>query len=68
MGVFLAVLSCAFAIELWKSLAARGALSSELVVHGFMLATLWGLWSILPDCLRIVIRRLLKRRSDDNPD
>ena len=68
IGTCLAAVSCAFAIELWKSLAARGALSGELVAHGLMLAVLWSLWSILPDCLRIAIRRLLKRRSDDNPD
>ena len=68
IGVCLAAFSSAFAIEVWKSLVASGALSGELVAHGLMLAVLWGLWSILPDCLRIVIRRLLKRRSDDNPD
>jgi len=67
IGICLGVLSSAFAIDLWKSLA-RGALPSDLVVHGLVLALLWGLWSILPDCLRIVIRRLLKKRSDDNPD
>jgi len=68
LGLCLAALSSAFAIELWKSLAARGALSGDLVVHGSMLAILWGLWGILPDRLRIVIRRLLKKRSDDGPD
>ena len=68
LGLCLAALSSAFAIEVWKSLAVRGALSGDLVVHGLILALLWGLWSILPDCLRIVIRRLLKRRSDENRD
>jgi hypothetical protein len=66
-GVCLTALSAPFAIEVWKSIAVRGALSGELVAHGLMLAVLWGLWSILPDCLRIVIRRSLKRRSD-SPD
>jgi hypothetical protein len=68
VGVCLAAPSSAFAIEVWKSLVAIGALSGELVARGLTLALLWGLWGILPNCLRIVIRRLLKRRSDDNPD
>jgi hypothetical protein len=67
IGICLAAFSSAFAIEVWKSLVVSGALSGELVAHGLMLAVLGGLWSILPDCLRIVIRRSLKRRSD-SPD
>ena len=67
-GGCLTAVSCAFAFQVQKSLAVRGELSSELVVHGLMLALLWGLWSSLPDCLRIVIRRLLKRRSGENRD
>src|SRR5271168_3387273 len=53
IGVCLADFSSAFAIEVWKSLAASGALSGELVVRGLMLAVFWGLWSILSECLRI---------------
>jgi len=68
IGVSLADFSSAFAIEVWKSLVASGALSGELATRGLMLAVLWGLWGILPDCLRIVIRRLLKRRSGENRD
>ena len=67
-GVCLAAVSCALVVEVWKSFAARGEVSSGVVLHGIVLVILWGLWSVLPDCLQIVIRRLLKRRRVENRD
>lgn len=65
IGVSLTYVSCALAIRVVKSLAEHGDVSPGLVVQVLGLAVSWGLWSILPDALRIVIRRRLRRRSGE---
>ena len=67
-GAFLAAISLPIAIQVQKQLVAHRELPNGLLMRGLVLVLLWGLWSILPDCFRIIIRRLLKKRSGRNGD
>jgi len=66
-GLFL-FLSLAVLVEILKGLLSNPQVQSGLVVLGILLGVLWWLWSELPDWLRRLVRRLLKRKERRNGD
>ena len=66
-GLFL-FLSLAVLVEILKGLLSNPQVQSGLVVLGILLGVLWWLWSELPDWLRKLVRRSLKRKERRNGD
>ncbi len=68
VGGLLLLLSLAVFLEIMRGLLSTPQVQSGLVVLGILLGVLWWLWSELPDWLRRLVRRLLKRRERRNGD
>jgi hypothetical protein len=60
LGVVLAALSIALAGELLRNSVVQGC----LLILALLLAGLWAIWAMLPDWLRKLVYRLLKRKQE----
>jgi len=65
---FLLILSLAIAVEIVKGLLSTPQGQNGVLVLGILLGVLWWIWSELPDWLRKLVRRLLKRKERRNGD
>ena len=68
VGGFLLLLSLAIFLEIMKGLLSTPQGQNGLVVLAILLGVLWWLWSELPDWVRKLARRLLKRKERRNGD
>lgn len=67
-GGFLLLLSLAFIAGAVKEILSSPQGQAGLFVLGILLGVLWWIWSELPDWLRKLVRRLLKRKERRNGD
>lgn len=65
---FLLLLSLVIFMEIMKGLLSTPQGQNGLLVLGILLGVLWWMWSELPDWLRKLVRRLLKRKERRNGD
>jgi len=68
VGGFLLLLSLAIFLEIMKGLLSTPQGQNGLVVLAILLGVLWWLWSELPDWVRKLARRLLKRKERRHGD
>jgi hypothetical protein len=68
VGGLLLLLSLALFVEIMKGLLSTPQGQNGLLVLGILLGVLWWVWSELPDWLRKLVRRLLKRKERRNGD
>ena len=68
VGGLLLLLSLAVFLEIMRGLLSTPQVQSGLVVLAILLGLLWWIWSELPDWLRRLVRRLLKRKERRNGD
>ena len=68
VGGFLVLLSLALFVEVVKGALSNPQTQNGLLVLGILLGLLWWVWSELPDWLRKLVRRLLKRKERRNRD
>ena len=68
VGGLLLLLSLAVFLEIMRGLLSTPQVQSGFVVLGILLGVLWWLWSELPDWLRKLVRRSLKRKERRNGD
>ena len=66
IGTFLAVLSLLVLVAILTELIQRTEIQQGLVVFGILLAGLWFLWTRLPDWLRELIRRSMRKKERRN--
>ncbi|HEY6763215.1 MAG TPA: zinc ribbon domain-containing protein [Candidatus Sulfotelmatobacter sp.] len=66
IGLLLALLSLFVLITILVELLRRTEVQEWLVVIGILLGVLWFLWTRLPDWLREMIRRSLRKKEDPN--
>ena len=66
IGTFLAVLSLLVLVAILTELIQRTEIQQGLVVFGILLAGLWFLWTRLPDWLRELIRRSIRKKEGRN--
>jgi len=59
-GVFLVVLSITVLEELLRS----PVVQAGLVILGLLLAALWAMWAMLPDWIRRLAHRLIRRKQE----
>ena len=68
VGGFLLFLSLLVFVEIVKGLLSSPRVQNGFVALGILLGVLWWIWSELPDWLRKLVRRLLKRKERRNGD
>ena len=68
IGGFLVFLSLALVAEVINGAHSSPQMQNGLVALGILLGVLWWIWSELPDWLRKLVRRLLKRKERRHGD
>jgi hypothetical protein len=68
VGGFLVLLSLALVAEVIKGALSNPQMQNGLLALAILLGILWWMWSELPDWLRKLVRRLLKRKEHRNGD
>jgi hypothetical protein len=66
IGTFLTVLSVLVLLAILAELIQRTEVQQGLVVFGILLLGLWFLWTRLPDWLREMIRRSMRKKEGRN--
>ena len=62
-SVLLVILSLVLALELLKQILGRPELQGPVLALLILLGLLWWMWTELPDWIRKLIRRMLKRKE-----
>ena len=63
-AIFLALLTLPVLLEFLNGLFSNTQIHHSQVILILLLAVLWSIWSILPDCFRRAICRSMKRRQE----
>ena len=66
VGLLIGILALLVVVEILQAIVERSQLQGLLLSLVILIALLWWMWTELPDWIRKLIRRLLKRRDDRN--